>query len=140
MVVVNLPVRDPVASADFYREAGFDVDEETCEDEAICLHVTDTVLVMLVSAESYARFLGSDDGVPARPADVARPALLSLAAASAAEVDDVVARALAAGGTPRAAATEGPLHARAFADPDGHVWELIGLNVALSTIGPEAQT
>ena len=130
MVIVNLPVRDLPASADFYRALGFAVDEEFCEAEAISVRVSDSVLVMLLSRERYAAFLGAGpDGAPTRPDDVRPQSLTSISTATAAEVEVIHARALAAGGSPRAFVEQGLVHGRSFADPDGHVWELLHLDL-----------
>ena len=137
MVIVNLPVRDLLASADFYRHLGFAVDEEYCEAEAVSVRVADAVLVMLLSLERYAGFLGADDdGRPTRPDDVRPQSLTSISTASAAEVEDIYARALAAGGSARAFVEQGPVHGRSFADLDGHVWELIHLELPDVAVGP----
>lgn len=137
MVIVNLPVRDLLVSADFYRHLGFAVDEEYCEVEAVSVRVADSVLVMLLSFARYTDFLGADDDASPAPADDVRPrSLTSLSTATAAEVEDIYARALAAGGSPRAFVAQGPVHGRSFADPDGHVWELIHLDLPDVAVGP----
>lgn len=52
--------------------------------------------------------------------------LLGLSADSRAEVDDLLARALAAGGQEtRDPMDLGFMFNRAFEDPDGHIWEII---------------
>lgn len=137
MVIVNLPVRDLLASADFYRALGFAVDEEFCEVEAVSVRVSDSVLVMLLSFERYAGFLGADDGRdPTRPDDVRPQSLTSISTVTADEVEEIYTRALAAGGSPRAFVAQGPVRGRSFADPDGHVWELIHLDLPDVVVGP----
>lgn len=137
MVIVNLPVRDLLAAADFYRALGFAVDEEFCEVEAVSVRVSDSVLVMLLSFERYAGFLGAPDGAaPTRPEAVHPQSLTSISTASADEVEQIYARALAAGGSPRAFVAQGPVHGRSFADPDGHVWELIHLDLPDVVVEP----
>lgn len=137
MVIVNLPVRDLLAAADFYRALGFTVDEEFCEVEAVSVRVSDSVLVMLLSFERYAGFLGApDDGHPTRPDDVRPQSLTSISTVTADEVEAIYARALAAGGSPRAFVAQGPVSGRSFADPDGHVWELIHLDLPDVVVGP----
>ena len=137
MVIVNLPVRDLLASADFYRRLGWAVDEEFCEVEAVSVRVADSVLVMLLSFERYAGFLGADDdGAPTRSDEVRAQSLTSISTASAGEAEDIYARALAAGGSPRAFVEQGPVHGRSFADPDGHVWELIHMDLPDVAVGP----
>ena len=51
--------------------------------------------------------------------------LNALSASSRAEVDDLVSRAVGAGGVARTPVDQGDLYGHSFADPDGHVWELI---------------
>ena len=140
MVIVNLPVRDLLASAEFYRRLGFAVDEEYCEVEAVSVRVSDSVLVMLLSFERYAGFLGAgDDGSPTREGDVHAQSLTSVSTASSAEVEEIYERALAAGGSPRSFVEQGLVHGRSFADLDGHVWELIHLDLPDVVVGPGEQ-
>ena len=130
MIVVNLPVRDLLASADFYRGLGLAVDEDFCEEEAVGVALAPTVVVMLLSLRRFGEFVGVAD-LGARPPT---PALTSLAARSRAQVDELADRALLHGGTPRSFVAQGPMYGRSFADPDGHVWEVIHVPVPC---GPE---
>jgi predicted lactoylglutathione lyase len=123
MLVVNLPVHDVVASASFYRGLGFEVDEEYCEEEAASVKVGPSVVVMLLSRDRFAQFVGADPAALGRPT----PALNSLSADSRAEVDAMFARAIGSGGSSRTLVAQGPLYGRSFADPDGHVWEVLHL-------------
>jgi uncharacterized glyoxalase superfamily protein PhnB len=70
--------------------------------------------------------LAADCGIPASPAPGFSGIVLAHNVRSAAEVDEVVASAAAAGATvTRApAATFYGGYAGVFADPDGHVWEI----------------
>lgn len=120
MVVVNLPVRDPIASGDFYRALGFDIDEEYCEEEAVAVRLAPAVVVMLLSRERFGEFVG-----PGLAGRVPTPSLTSLGVPSRALVDALHDTALAHGGSSRSFVTQGPLYARSFADPDGHVWEVL---------------
>ena len=53
-----------------------------------------------------------------------------LSADSRPEVDDLVTRALAHGGKPWLDKIEdGPMYGHSFADPDGHVWEVLFMEV-----------
>lgn len=53
-------------------------------------------------------------------------AILSLSVDSREEVDDLVERALAAGGEPSTEPTDqGFMYGRSFQDPDGHLWEIL---------------
>jgi predicted lactoylglutathione lyase len=53
-----------------------------------------------------------------------------LSATSRREVDDLIARALTHGGTPWLdKVSDGPMYGHSFADPDGHVWEVLHMQV-----------
>ncbi|HEY5753905.1 MAG TPA: VOC family protein [Chthoniobacterales bacterium] len=55
--------------------------------------------------------------------------LLCLSCQSREQVDDLVAKAIAAGGSTYAAPKDyGFMYQHSFADPDGHQWELIHLS------------
>ena len=124
MLVVNLPVRDVIASAEYYRGIGFEVDEDFCEEEAASFQVTRSVVVMLLSHRRFAEFVGRDPAA----LRLGTPALTSLSAASRAEVDALVERAMRHGGARRTFVAQGALYGRSFADPDGHVWEVMHMD------------
>lgn len=124
MLVVSLPVRDVIASADFYRGLGFAVDEDFCEDEAASVRVAPSVIVMLLSRSRFAEFVGADATALHQPT----PALTSLSAVSRAEVDALFESAIGHGGSRRTFVAQGSLYGRSFADPDGHVWEVIHMD------------
>lgn len=55
--------------------------------------------------------------------------LTALSVDSREEVDELVAKAVAAGGsTPRPATDYGFMYSRTFEDLDGHTWELVHMN------------
>jgi predicted lactoylglutathione lyase len=57
--------------------------------------------------------------------------LVALSCASRDEVDDLLARAIAAGGKPwLPVMDQGPMYGASFADPDGHVWELLHMDMS----------
>ena len=81
-------------------------------------------MVTLVTRDRFAERIGGTVGDPAG----ATAAILSLTATDRAEVDDLIARAVAAGGRSTGPAQEeGAAYAGGFADPDGHVWEILAM-------------
>ncbi|MNN80826.1 Glyoxalase-like domain protein [compost metagenome] len=65
-------------------------------------------------------------GKPVADAKASTEVLVALSCESRAEVDDLVARAVAAGGTaPRDPQDHGFMYAHGFEDLDGHIWELL---------------
>ena len=117
---------DVAAARAFWQQLGFDFEEFSGDDSA-CLVVADDVFVMLLRRDRFAEFVVG----PVADAHAATGVLLCLSAAGREEVDDLVARAVAAGGKPwRPAAEQGPAYGGSFQDPDGHVRELVALPAA----------
>jgi predicted lactoylglutathione lyase len=68
--------------------------------------------------------------------------LICLSAESRNVVDDVVGKAQAAGGgaDPGPKQDYGFMYGRSFEDPDGHIWELMWMDVAAATTAPTEMT
>lgn len=122
MIFVNLPVKDLAASRAFFTELGFEFNPEFSDDKAACLVVDQNIFVMLVVEERFRDFINGSIS----DATTATEVLTCLSADSRAQVDDLVAKAVAAGGKPwKPAVAEGPMYGGSFQDLDGHVWELM---------------
>jgi predicted lactoylglutathione lyase len=66
---------------------------------------------------------------PIVDAHASTEALVCLSCESRAEVDDLVAKAIAAGGrAPRAPQDHGFMYGHGFEDLDGHIWELVHMD------------
>jgi uncharacterized protein len=80
---------------------------------------------MLLTKDFFKTFTSKPLSDPSKSTQV----LVCLSCESRAEVDNVVAKALAAGGTaPRAAKDQGFMYGHGFEDLDGHIWELIHMS------------
>ncbi|MGY1742271.1 MULTISPECIES: VOC family protein [unclassified Blastococcus] len=125
MVFLNLPVADLAASRAFYAGLGFSFDERFSDEHATSVVVDDNVVVMLLTRERFADFVTGPVGDPA----AATTQLTALSAASREEADGLLAKALASGGKPwRPAQDHGFMYGVSFADPDGHVWEVVWMD------------
>jgi predicted lactoylglutathione lyase len=126
MIFVNLPVRDLPASRDFYTALGFAVNEAYSDDEVAAIVVSETIVVMLLTRDRFADFV---TGAVGDPRD-GPTAIACLSAESPDEVDRLVRTALACGGSPWLPKMEdGPMYGHSFADPDGHVWEVLHMDL-----------
>jgi uncharacterized protein len=126
MIFVNLPVSDLAASRAFYTGLGFSVNEMFSDDSAVSIVVSDTIVIMLLTRERFGDFVTGPVGDPR----AATTSISCLSADSPQEVDDLVSRALASGGgewLPRM--QEGPMYGHSFTDPDGHVWEVLHMDL-----------
>jgi len=84
--------------------------------------ISDTIVVMALLRERLADFVAGPVGDPTTGPTV----INCLSVRSLAEVDDLVARALASGGEPWLdKMAEGPMYGHSFTDPDGHVCEVL---------------
>ncbi len=119
-IFANLPVADLPRAKAFYTALGFTVNEAFTNDAAACIVVSDTIHVMLLT---HGFFQGFTDR-PIADGHAATQMLLALSCADRAEVDRFTDTALANGGrSPRPTQDLGFMYSRAFADPDGHIWE-----------------
>jgi predicted lactoylglutathione lyase len=83
---------------------------------------------MLLDRDKFAGFTPR----PVADATTATEVLLCLSLESREAVDAVVAAAASAGGTadPAPVQDHGFMYGRSIADPDGHIWELMWMDVA----------
>jgi predicted lactoylglutathione lyase len=124
MVFVNLPVQDIKRSREFFGALGFSFNEEFSDDETTCVVIDENIFVMLLEEARFKTFINGDISDP-KTTEV----LTALSAESPQEVDDLLAKALAAGGKPwKPVMQEGPMYGASFQDPDGHVWELVSMS------------
>nr|WP_284295068.1 VOC family protein [Luteimicrobium album] len=122
MIFVNLPVADLGAASRFYTGLGFRLDERFTDEHAACVVVSDTICVMLLVPPFFAQFAPTPVSDPQRTTQVVN----CLSASTRDEVDDLVRRAVAAGGTEyREPQEDGGMYGRSFTDIDGHAWEVM---------------
>jgi catechol 2,3-dioxygenase-like lactoylglutathione lyase family enzyme len=135
--VLTLGVRDLAAARRFYVD-GLGWEPTLDLDEVVFLQVAPGVILALWPATDL-----HDDVDPARPAfgpPGAAPFALAHNVGSQAEVDEAVAKVVAAGGTVVKAPRPAPLfngYQGYVADPDGYRWE-IAYNPGL-TLGPDGR-
>jgi predicted lactoylglutathione lyase len=126
MIFVNLPVTDLAASKAFYTGLGFSINEQFSDDQCACIVVSDTIYVMLLVEKRFKDFINGEIA-PRESTET----LLCLSAESRAEVDDLLRKALTHGGKPwKELMEEGPMYGGSFADPDGHVWEVLYMDMS----------
>lgn len=124
-IFVNLAVNDLPKSRPFFESLGFSFNPQFSNDQGACLVIGDNIFAMLLVKDFFKTFTSKPLADPRKSSEV----LLCLACESRAEVDTLVAKALAAGGTaPRAPQDHGFMYGHGFEDLDGHIWELVYMN------------
>ena len=121
-IFVNLPVKDLNKSIDFFTQLGYSFNPQYTDETATCMIVCDSIFVMLLTEAKFKTF------TPKAICDAtkATEVLICLSCPSRAEVDEVVAKAVAAGGsTYNEPQDHGFMYAHGYQDLDGHIWEMI---------------
>ncbi|PND38851.1 glyoxalase/bleomycin resistance/extradiol dioxygenase family protein [Paucibacter aquatile] len=120
-IFVNLPIRDMARSRAFFEAMGYAFNPQFSNEQGACLVLGENLFAMLLVHEFFQGFTGK----PIVDARQGTELLLCLSCSSRAEVDALVAKAVAAGGSaPRAPQDHGFMYAHGFEDLDGHIWEL----------------
>jgi predicted lactoylglutathione lyase len=126
MIFVNLPVKDLTVATDFYLGLGFTKNLQFSDDTCSAIVISDTIVVMLLTEKRFSDFVVGD----VRGGKGFTEVINCLSAASRDEVDELHRRALAHGGSPwKDLMAEGPMYGHSFADPDGHVWEVLHMDL-----------
>ena len=126
MIFVNLPVKDLTSSRAFFAQLGFEFNREFSDDSCACMVVDQNIYVMLLVEQRFRDLINGEMSDAASATEV----VTCLSADSRQQVDELVARAIAAGGKPwRPAIEEGPMYGGSFQDLDGHVWELMHMEL-----------
>jgi predicted lactoylglutathione lyase len=124
-IFVNLPIKDMERAKAFFTALGFSFNPQFTNDQGACMVVAEDIFVMLLVEPFFQGFTKK------RIADAksATEVLVCLSCESRAEVDALVQKALAAGGTaPNAPQDHGFMYGHGFEDPDGHLWELVWMD------------
>jgi predicted lactoylglutathione lyase len=126
MIFVNLPVKDLPASQAFFSALGFEFDPDFSDDRAACMVVDRNIYVMLLVEQRFREFVNGD----VVDATSATEVMTGLSADSRSQVDELLAKAIAAGGKPwKPVVDDGPMYGGSFQDLDGHVWELMHMDL-----------
>lgn len=135
MIFVNLPVRDLEASKTFFAALGFSFNPNFSDENATCMIVADNIFVMLLTEARFRDFITGEISDATKATEV----LTCLSVESRDQVDDRLAKALAAGAKPwKPNMDYGFMYACSFQDLDGHVWEMMYMDPAAAAGGPPA--
>jgi uncharacterized protein len=119
-IFVNLPVKDLKKSIDFFTDLGFTFNPQFTDESATCMIVSENIFVMLMVENRFKDFTKKQIADAKKTTEV----LIALDSESRKAVDDIVEKAVKAGGSVYSDAQDhGWMYIRSFADIDGHQWE-----------------
>ena len=123
-IFVNLPVADLERAIAFFSALGFTFNAQWTDSSATCMIVGEYIFVMLLNRERFQTFTPK----PVADARQTTEVLVCLGLDSRDEVDTLVRKAVAAGGSIyNEAQDHGFMYGHGFQDLDGHLWELVYL-------------
>ena len=122
---VNLAVRDLAKSMTFFKTLGFEFNPRFTDDNAACMIISDEASVMLLAEPYFRTFTKRELCDTSRTTE----GLFALSCTSRAEVDEMVKKAVAAGGRHAMDAQDhGFMYGWSFYDLDGHHWEVLWMD------------
>ncbi|WP_030231525.1 VOC family protein [Streptomyces sp. NRRL S-455] len=125
MIFVNLCVSDVDASKKFFTELGYTINKQFSDDSTASVVISDTIVVMVHTRDKYLQFTKKEIADSQRTSEV----LIALSAESREKVDELVEKAVAAGGSVSGETQDhGFMYGRAFDDPDGHTFEVVWMD------------
>ena len=129
-IFVNLPVSDLGRSIAFFTALGYKFNPQFTDDTATCMIVSDDIFVMLLTHAKFKSFTPKEICDAKKFTEV----LVCLSCESRAQVDDMVRKAVAAGGSVHSAPQDhGFMYAHGYSDLDGHIWELVFMERSTET-------
>ena len=128
MIFVNLPVADLPRAIAFYEAVGAVKNEQFTDATAACMVFSDTIHAMLLTHDKFRQFTSKTIADARTTCEV----LICVSAESRDAVDAQVEAAGRAGGVldPTPTQEYGFMYGRSFEDPDGHIWEVIWMDLA----------
>lgn len=127
MIFVNLPVADLAAATRFYQAIGCQKNDQFSDQNSASMVWSETIAFQLATPDYFATY------TPKRIADAhaTTEVLLALSIDSRNEVDRLAEAGAAHGGKAdiRERQDSGFMYNRAVEDPDGHVFELMWMDI-----------
>lgn len=124
-IFVNLAVNDLKRSMEFFSKLGFEYNTKFCDENAACMVISEEAFVMLLVKPFFKTFIKKDLCDSSQQTE----GLFALSCESRAEVDEMVKKAVAAGGKDTTIQLDhGFMYARSFYDLDGHHWEVLWMD------------
>jgi len=117
---VNLPVKDLDQSKAFFTRLGYFFNPKFSDGNGASMIISEDNFVMLLRKEFFQTFIKKEIADATKTAEV----IVSQEMKTPAEVDALLAKALAAGGTETISMNDPGMYLRGYMDLDGHLWEI----------------
>ena len=122
---INVAVRELKHSMEFFTKLGFEFNKKFTDDKAACMIVNEDAYAMLLTEPFFKTFTKREICNTVSHTE----GLFALSCSSRAEVDELVNKAIAAGGKHAMDPVDhGFMYGWSFYDLDGHHWEVLWMN------------
>jgi predicted lactoylglutathione lyase len=127
MIFVSLPVTDLARAKAFYEALGFANNPQFSDEHSACMVVSETNNVMLLTHSRWSGFTSRPI-----PPTTSSEVMVAISCDSRDAVDQMNEAAASHSGQAdiNPAQDLGFLYNRSFADPDGHVWEAVWMDMS----------
>ena len=120
-IFVNLPVKDLEKTKEFFGNLGFTFNPMFTDENAACMVISENNYAMLLTEKFFKNFIPNREICDTKNST---ETLVALSLESRAQVDEMIKKAVAAGGSEyREKQNYGWMYGRAFKDINGHIWE-----------------
>ena len=124
-IFVNLPVKNLSKSIEFFTRLGYTFNPQFTDETATCMIVSEDIYIMLLTEENFKMFTKKEIADATRSTE----AIICLSADSREKVDEMINKALEAGGTtPNEKQENGFMYGWGYQDLDGHLWEVMWMD------------
>ena len=124
-IFVNLPVKNLSKSIEFFTRLGYTFNPQFTDETATCMIVSEDIYIMLLTEEKFKMFTKKEIA----DATHSTEAIICLSADSREKVDEMINKALEAGGTtPNEKQDHGFMYGWGYQDLDGHLWEVVWMD------------
>jgi hypothetical protein len=124
-IFVNLPVKNLSKSIEFFTRLGYTFNPQFTDETATCMIVSEDIYIMLLTEEKFKMFTKKEIA----DATHSTEAIICLSADSREKVDEMINKALEAGGTtPNEKQDHGFMYGWGYQDLDGHLWEVMWMD------------
>lgn len=124
-IFVNLSVSDLKRSVDFFTKLGFEFNKQFTNENGTCMIISEEAYVMLLTEPFFKTFTKNEICNTQKHTE----AILALSCESRAAVDEIVNKAIAAGGRHAMEKQDhGFMYGWSFYDLDGHHWEVLWMD------------
>lgn len=126
-IFINLAVKDPQKSMDFYTAMGFNNNPQFSDDSGKCMVWSEHIYLMLLSHDKFKSFTSK----PLAEIKSHIAGLYSLSMDSVEAMNSMMQKGLEAGGIePQPLRDYGFMQQRTIEDFDGHTWEIFFMDMS----------